>query len=62
MKSPCYKCENRTAECRLSCADWKQYEITHAIEIAERRKIKQQADDVNSFRFDGAENGRRRKK
>ena len=33
-KSPCYGCENRTAECHGSCADYKKYEEIHAQERA----------------------------
>ena len=61
MKSPCYKCENRSAECRLSCTAWKEYEVAHFKELEERHIVRMQADDIKSFKILAAEKGRRRR-
>jgi hypothetical protein len=61
MKPPCGKqCPNRSAECKLTCKDWKEYEVIHRAEIEEREKLYKQEYEITSYKRERIEKTKRR--
>ena len=62
-KAPCRDCTHRYAECHAKCEPYKEYEIKHAAEKAERDKQKHEHLNANDCKFEGMkrmQRGRRR--
>lgn len=59
MKSPCFDtathtdCTRRTSTCRLSCAEWEQYEAERNRGYAEQQKQQKSISDQIDYRKEG---------
>lgn len=51
MKMPCVKeCPNRTAECKLTCEKWKEYEAEYLKERKEKERQREVAENYWRYR------------
>lgn len=63
MKAPCGKyCEKRTAECKLSCEDWAEYEAWKFERYRQREKEYKLQQDVWEYVTDNIVASTRRKR
>ena len=49
VKSPCYMCPDRTAECHTHCEKWAESELSRNADYERRRKLSETGRIINEI-------------